>query len=1203
MSLSLPAQGYLNRQTAPLVRAGSDSLKAIAALLGAGQAPFKFSPDQVRSTETFTLQRLAEGRAEYLGYSITAAMQSSNAVMINLMPMMRTDAIKGIREYWAFPKALAIATPAQAPPSYVEVEKREHSFSLERYALGATTTVQELRTAEGQFIFRGKLITVAVAFIDVAELLAIDALLTIPSLYAQYYIESGQHPIDLQRTGRMTDLYWDILRSRDNGMAELLDMVRQSMNAQNIAPTHIIMTEGMRSLMMASSQKTEYNRNGPGAAENALRLGDAIGDDIDGVRLIVVRAIELRKQDLRVAPLERKTIIGQHFRLAHYYELCDLDDWCSKWFSFQFVSQSSASNGWQTITMMDALESDGRFAADGRLSNWHYELAANLNDKLKTSGVPLYDDQYDMFIYISRTLDAALPVANVCELWGHMEKWALTPETIERTVTTSINAMKEALPSVAIEAVRLGQEDMKELADRVPTAADIDFLDDEGDIGFYGIRKLPTERPDGIADNYVPAGYNSGMGYLELATSGDNAAYLDRNYVDRAKAFKKAVMQLHSFFVQLYTMAHPALDPANAPAAYRAYVANRSQTASTQKIGSLLAFIHNIIDTPKNNVVIVSASAAGAAAGAPASTADIEPIEEGTTFDTLNDMFQEAGPIPSLVEALGSPERIERFAEAFGQSTFARRYAAYVTAQRAAAAAASASRRTRAATSALSTDADAADALEAGEAGVPGESQLARFHRREVVGMGLNALQAASLYSHVIAAVRENKAPTVVTADVLRAWARDDAALQRGTAQRAAAGVTEIPAGGRQTAYTISIDALRNATPEVRERVQMLSALNPGRVVDLDTAADEAAANTDLLATTLVQSQARPSPVAGVRDTAAPLQAPASSIFGGANGALPTFAGTAFTDIVGDQVVVNTNIRDRFGFFANNPNSWKRVHGQMFVTAPIMRIVLENFWRLNVASPVEWLIEQFNRRYRTASMIFISKPTNRDFGNIRYMDFDTHIGRNAVNKNLMVHVSGYMGATPEDAQDWFVAHDVAVIGYDGGENGVAFNQDTWNLNSLDKLGLDGPSLLYFMEPAGSLVGGKDLGKTPLTHDIRGYNDPMSQRGQERFVDGQFAVRPQHKSALFYTSKLGLNRLVTPQSADWFRFHRRDGTFNTVTQQGLQRIVDPHTGNYEQFIQSSDPFKDNVYPGDLALRDSALPRMYDKVDYKTKAIAV
>ena len=227
MSLSLPSQGLLNRQTAPLVRAGSDSLKAIAALLGAGQQAFKFTPDHVRSTETFTLQRLAEGRPDYIGFSITTAMQSSNAVMFELMPMMRTEAISFIHEYYSFPKELAIATPAQAPPSYVEVEKSERSFTLERYALGATTTVQELRTSEGQFIFRGKLITVAVAFIDVAELLAIDALLTIPSLYAQYYIESGQHPIDLQRTGRMTDLYWDILRSRDNGASELFSLVKR----------------------------------------------------------------------------------------------------------------------------------------------------------------------------------------------------------------------------------------------------------------------------------------------------------------------------------------------------------------------------------------------------------------------------------------------------------------------------------------------------------------------------------------------------------------------------------------------------------------------------------------------------------------------------------------------------------------------------------------------------------------------------------------------------------------------------------------------------------------------------------------------------------------------------------------------------------------------------------------------------------------
>lgn len=1163
MAMTTPHQGFLNRQTAPLVRAGTDSLKAIANVLGPSQKPFVFQPDQVRSVETFTLQRLAEGKPEYIGFSITTAMQSSNAAIFQLMPMMRTNAITFIQEYFEFNKELATVAPKGAPPSYIEVEKRTREVTLEHYILGATTTVQELRTAEGQFIFRGKLITLAVGFIEVAELLAIDTLLNTPSLFAQWYVEANQHPIDLQRTGRMVDLFWDILRL-DNGFAELVNWVRQSMSAQNIKPTHVIMTEGMRGIIMASPMMQEYYRRGAEAASNATKIADAIGDNWDGLQLIVTRAVELRKKDLRIEPLVRTVPTGQHVRIDHIIDSCDPNDWCSKYYTGQIFSMGT--NTWATVGFEDGIDNDGRFAADGNLSDWHYALCDALDDHRRKTGVPIYEHQYDMFIYLNMANATSDTVANVCELWGHMEPWALSDKTADRTTIGITAAAKRALPAKVFADIEAGLNDIHELFERKPSPEDVEAITSAHEPGWkagrFGVAPVPSDAPDG----YIPTGYGRGGGYLEL---GSTSASIDAGLKARAVAFKDSIVKLHKFFVSVFGQNHPALDPANAPAYYR----NAAGAAANTNTASLLNFIENVLDHPKGFLWVPNQ----------ADATDVYDVD--SPYAALN-LVLLRGASPTLTSAL-SPARIGAFEREFSRSTFSRRYDAYVVGER------SSRARTRAA-GAVSADTDGGEAFGEDEEGT---QALQRFHRREVVAKELEPTQIAALYSHVIQSVRSKTAPATVTTDLLKAWSTDAVPGEvRDTLEE------RVEEGSTATGLVVSLEALRAARAELAPGstldLQLSSPLDPGRALNIEAVTAEmegAGQNVDLLRTTL--TGARPV-IAGVRappvDGADERRQRAATFAAG----VPAFAPDAFTDIVGDRVVVNANIRDRFRRYGSEANWLLRASGQMLVLGRINKQTLKRFYALNIPPPVAWLGEQFNRRYRTASMIFCSKPSTREFGNIRYLDADTHIGRNAILKNLMVNVGIYMGATIEDVQDYFIAHDVAVVGHKGGETTKAFDQNEWSLHALANLPLNGPSILWFMVPADSLVG-RDDGKAPLTHDIRGRWDPVAARGSGTQVE----ERPHFKSALFYNSKLELYRIVTPTSEDWHRFHRRAGTYNTITHQALQRVCNPHTKNYDLAIMSEDVFKDRVYAGCAPLRESILPRHYEKTHYKEVAVGV
>jgi hypothetical protein len=195
----------------------------------------------------------------------------------------------------------------------------------------------------------------------------------------------------------------------------------------------------------------------------------------------------------------------------------------------------------------------------------------------------------------------------------------------------------------------------------------------------------------------------------------------------------------------------------------------------------------------------------------------------------------------------------------------------------------------------------------------------------------------------------------------------------------------------------------------------------------------------------------------------------------------------------------------------------------------------------------------------------------------------------------------YLGASIKDPRRYLVAHDVIVRGYLGGENTVAFDMNTFRQqivrDTLSRLPVDGPSLLYFMVPADSLFG-NNPGKAPLTHDIRGFSERVGSAAPMHADE-----RPHYMSAFFYNTALGLNAIKRPGKDDWYSFVRNPTTNNTVTHQGVQRFRHPQTGVFELPLPGSDPFGNAVYPGMRALRRDGLPGHYEKTNYKDSPISV
>ncbi len=1146
--------GPAQTTAAPLVASGDSELRALARAIGVNQQSFEFHPDQVRSVETYTLQHLMEGRPQYIGQTIASAMSSTNAGVLAIAPMQRAEGVEFRHVYYEFVAELAVETPAQAPPNYLEVQESETRATLTRHALAVTATVQELRTSKGQFFFMGKLIYLTIAFIEQAELKFFQALIETPSAYARYSAARNQWEMDLARAGRVKDEYWDILRRHDNGFFALRDLIVQDFNSRNLLVTHVMMQEGVRSVVANSPLNTEYYRNGPGAKQNRELLGDSIGQTLGGLEIIAVRAYEYEKKDLHIQPLQRQAIIGAHFRMDDFYPSCTIDRYCSLFMAIDLYNPGA--DAWERFGPEDAIAACGRFGPDGRLHSHHDELINNWDAYTGANQrtVPIVNDRYDQFLYIS-TNASGQRVINKTAVWGHMEEWALPARGIERVSSGIAHFVRKMLVDSEIEAIRRGLADIAELYE-LPISSEAELAAlaaaAAGERGRFGAPKLPAAAPAGIPNGgYKPPGYGTVPGYLELSNSG-GSAYLDQELVKRAVAFRDAATKLHMTMSTLFDQkTHPALNPLFAPAGLSVNSTSKNSTT----INSMLNFLQNVLDQNKATLLFNGLERATVAL-----TGD---------YARLNPILREF-PDRKLIEALGTDANAAAFERKFDASRFGQKYLKY----------------------------SEAGQQVVGDAAPPVGSGFLRFFNKELAP--LDAEKRAGLLLQVVRFVTSNTAPREITAASLAALATDyvgDLAQANSATRR--------EADGGFSGLAISIDAIKASPDTVRAAIALQSPFQPGRglnigddqLSDAQLAQLDATGANDNLTRLTMFSSAQPI-VPGVRGDSFYADEGAAGQFRGER--VPGFAAAQFTEIVGAELVASKNLVDRYRRAGGLADWVTRVSQKMLLLAPVMRQTLDSFVAHNVPLPLSFLIEQFNRRYTTSSMVFISHNPAAPVANTYYLDPDMHVGRDPIRKTIMYHMSMYLGCVINDPRRFFVAHDTLIVGYGGGENSVPFDPETFHPRQLGMLGRDGPSLLVFTQPYGALVGGRGDIRVPTTHDIRGYSDRVGAIRQS--LPEQ--ERPHHLSALYYTTKYDLEAIRRPTMADWYRFTRAPGVYNTTTHQGAQRIINPATGNFEKFIESQDPFKSAVGTGSRKLRESAFPEHYPKNEYMAQnAIAL
>lgn len=1225
------------QQDAFNVAQGDATSDVFGALLGPPKRRMEFDPRHNLAQELFSKTELFEGRLRYLGTFFRGMLFESHNpfVLRRLLPPRRRDDVNFVYQYYEFPRIPAIATAAQAPAHRVTAIRKSSTATMERYSLAVEDSAMSQRTTEGQMLLAGKILSMAMGFIEMMEINGFRALLEQPAYYRRYWLEAQLHAFDFDSRVDIETWQFDALHKNKNGFASLLNAVRQDMaQSADFIVNYVIIPEGARGLISAQPELQEYNIRGEGNQQFADAMADAPALRTSypgtGIEWAVARGIEFDGADLYYSPLQRRIMIGSHYRMDYFGKKCPPDQWCSEMMATGIFSMDD--DNIVKITVADALMACERFdgSYEGNLSEVHQDLAEHAVEVMNENNLPANNNQVDMFLYHTVGDDGAVTF-NVAQFWAQMEEWALSHDVTKRIAMSMAYYFTKHVGDAGIAAINDGINAMAEVWNAPVGNNDEPFLllasdpPEEGKVvgkgSIGGGPSVPPVAPDAadmFGTNYMPRGFGTTAGFIALADDagpgGADFAYLNRTIVDKAVAFKDAWSRFTDAAIELLTDKHPLLDPAYAPVAYTA----EGTGEMADKYRRMVTLGANLIDGNKLPLLRFVDGERPPRVALPA------------PFETMG---APAGSLRVFAE-FASVEALNKFKRDFAASAFGRLYLAYANAKAGAAGGAAGAagggaaptataRRTRRAVATVELTSgggggeEEEEELEVGAigpiggggggGGAPAADLLTRFHNEEVVPRAVSAaqLERFAIYQHVVRLVRTKQAPNRVNKELLDSWSGDIAAFE---GAGGAIGTFDRERRSYLTRLSVPLERIKGRKGfGVMSPISSMTTLNATAASDL---ADYRAANSrvDLDATTVFAqthparygyrgptSSSAASELAFGEDTPYQYDALFST-----DRAPITAAGDVFYDTIVDdgrgKLKKNAVAVHRYTRAGRESNWLLRIAEQLFLLAPINRKVLLNFDERDIPQPWACLLEMPFQGYISKAIIFVSLSTLDPLGETAFQDPDTHFARDANRKTFYIHTSVETASIVIDTRRYQVVPDAIVDGYVCGCNTrpiLAAEFDAANVLKMDE---SSPGMFYFMVPAGSLVGRAN--SVPRKHDIRGiYNPTIYKYRNDGSSASMSKSRPHFGSAAFYNKLFNFADLRVLSPSEQLIFSQIEEYANSVTLQGLQVLYLGRGDEYTKIIKPCDHFGEAVFPGCAKLRrNGAIAEVYPREYY-------
>ena len=1189
------------------VSKGDRTLSNLLPILGPPQQPLDFNVEDRMSHERWPVEKLFEGKQIYLENALsTMVKRTHNPFVTNLiMPLKYYNGITFIWTKWHGNRTLPAQTPVGAPPERVTQQRTRFRSTMNRYELGFVVNAETLDNPEGEFALALDLATVGVAFGDMFEQLGLTALLQRKN-YHRERLRKFHEPY-----GNAADLFawektfWDIIRKDPTGRGfyTLAEEVKKAQ--REIISSDVIVPEGVKSLLAAGSGNQDYYIFGDGARGNVRYGADNIGTSVaTGLRVHVVREITIDKDGIRVAPLHRVKTIGDHFRLEDYTD-CRPEEYRSCARTIKVFDMSESYGTFKPVDFLSALRHTERFEDAGNgslLVKRHADLARNVQSKavqaqlnLKHPNNPALDGFADMFLY----KDAENTKYLVAKVLGQTEEQGIPYDAFRKSAETiAVRIVDTAGPGIR-SRIAAGLNLINRIYGKKIERGDLELLAVIADEAAAAAAEAPAvvaqASPNVLPGNefgshdldafnsptfnlpeaggYLPPGFGSVAGLYTIASADSNSRIgkaIGEDTRRVADHFTQAVDTLFSALSPLFANEHMAFTGEHVPTHFKSSFADGSRAAIATN--AKIAFAQNLLDSSKAPLWYNGASSS---AGSHSQSADlgtpladaiagVESEAEALVLNAVRTALADSAT-PASRAAFSTSQSIAAFRQQYENSGFASAYSRYMT-QR-------------------TSDAGSRNAAKNNKS----FELFATSYLTDMLAGGDSSMSAlASVVNGVVGVVSRGETISANRIEgQLASWATNPAPV-RASNVHSGASAASAP-GSVLTRLTVSPSALARALvkhPEHATTWALSSPISTNDVVNLSdhrAVSDAESMSKSSLVTLFAHSASSPFSYGGELRAGAKRSRDAYAH----SGVLPA---NVPLDILGTKPAdVNANFEGRFNRASAERDVLVNIGIKLLLLAPITYDTFERLYNADVRVPVSILGERPLRRYEAASCIFAAG--GEQLGEIAWSKYDVHLSSNAMTKDFEGNASIWAAAVVKREERYFLAEDVLVTGYLGGESLKPFTAETFRPEQLDR---NSQSVFFFLVPYGSLRGSEAVQRT---HDIRGFYAPdlIEQRLTES-ARGLVVDRPHYPSALYYQQvyKFGRLRTISVDDADYFKVDGR--TDNTITHQTMQWLWHHKNDKWDDAIMNTDHFGPNIYEGHGDLRVMGISKHYKDAGY-------
>jgi hypothetical protein len=1205
----------------------------LSPLIGAPTRALTVQPGFNIRKEFTTVAEDHEGRVEHLAVFLgNLFAETENAFIFSLFTLRQFGDMNWMTTSWFFDSYIAQETPSQSPPPLGSYKKNVASGTLTRYAFGVQTLLDTLKDPDGDMIYYAMTVQALQSFVRAMEALVLTAMINTRAQYLAFWVEASDYTVNIASRAATEAVTWDALHRYADAVPRLTGLVQASFSqSQRGRATAVIVHEGFRSLVAASPQLTQYYLRGAGNQAFADRRAEApglqgklLGTDID---IYVAAPINATGQGVFEDVLARWVEIGGWGGIDNYGWNLKSEDYVSTMYDTAMFDMSQ--DNFKTLTLPKALDWVGRFdtSAVGNLVPLHKQIAENVRTLATENKLAIVNDQVDMFIH------AVKPVTGTswkdCTHYGHMEAWALTPSVLRFHARTMRNFVERKMRKENVDSLYAGELLMKELADLPLTENDFLYFslvqpapDDGSTVSgahFTGGPILPSQAilsnqaarenaraaavaasaaagdnaaaqkaagdaaaaavpaPVIPASGFKPRGFGSPAGMFALAMADPDAyPYVAPSVFVGARQFLVGAKAFYAAFLDIYGPDHPLLDPAYVPQAFASPVPG----PDGDYWRSLVNFSHNMIAGNAQPILVSAVAADGVTPVDGFVPETIDPAAQPTigAFARYGALFSEA---PARVrQVIGNNANFERFVREFNEGPLGAAYLAYVAQKR---------REARDPTIQLR-------AIPNPFVDFFNEEIVSRFPNNagprdgktgwaaNLVGgapappgsMPQNSYVFGRIMSQLISAADRKVEYTFdkYTLDALASGYENYAA----TKGRVAGDGSKF----YSTRFVVTperVYELRSSTPALATRIGIASSINNSAVagqpdvVQAQLRSLQAGQNGDL-SSQVVSTQAQPVRRQAVRTP-----------FALGVGSAPY---TPFADIGQDVVtdafgkstlMTNKNMLERITAARKEPDLILRVSALMAITAPIQKAPIVKMYEENVAPLVAVMCARPRRRYKTVAMIWLA--VNDSLGMAAFALPDVRRGIDAARKSMFDHWTMYLGAVVMDPARIMIMPDVAIVGYDSGEDTTpVLPRALDDIN--ESLSVARGSMYYILMPAGSLWG-SECAVSP-TMDLRGrfpHQIAQYQPGDRASIEFVQKARPHYSSALYTCVLYSLASVIVRSLPNELTFQAAATRKNTIIARELQMIN--LVPGAKTAVSPADHMGTNVFPGVKAIR--------------------